>query len=579
MTRLARLLVALVLLAFTGLAGANTRAWLDRDRVALGETATLNIETDAGAAPDYGPLVRDFDLSAQASRQQVQWVNGRVSSSTLHAVALRPRRDGLLRLPPLRVGGDVTAPLVLLVTRAPVPSVAPGNSDVFIESEADDQDPYVQQSVGWVVRLYSAIPLIAGQLEQPEPAGAGLQRVGDDVQYRRSVGGRTYVVTERRYLLIPERSGELVVPPAKFEGRGTGSAFDQLFGDGQTPLQATGRPRVLQVRPIPADAPQPWLPLRGLTMRYLATPAQARAGEAAHVVIEVQADGATASQLPEVRLAPVDGVQLFPERAQSDESMVDGRPQVRVQRRIAIVPTRDGRLVLPGPRIDWWDSRAGAARTAQLPPVTLQVARGATPAARSAAPAERPRAPAATRTPVALFVGIAAFAVLLVAAGLFWRRRTHAQNGTGKPPPQIDAIPAYDATATSYASTATGTAAPVRGTPAPGGPAAPTGPTPARTNHAPPNLQRLLEFGDFADIDAALRRLAGDGVIDLDGVIARLDDDAQREAVERLRRARWAGDDPATARAQLRDAFARGPRWRAPPPPRAEPLPPLYPDA
>ena len=83
----------------------------------------------------------------------------------------------------------------------------------------------------------------------------------------------------------------------------------------------------------------------------------------------------------------------------------------------------------------------------------------------------------------------------------------------------------------------------------------------------------------LADIDAALRRLAGDGVIDLDGVIAGLDDDAQREAVERLRRARWAGDDPATVRAQLRDAFARGPRWRAPPPPRAEPLPPLYPDA
>lgn len=568
MSRLARLLLLIALYAFAASAAAQTRAWLDRDRIALGETTTLNIETDADAAPDYAPLLADFELSGQASRRQISLSNGRLSSSTLYAVALRPRRDGLLRIPALRVGGRMTAPLTLLVTAAPAAPAARG--DIFIQSEADAQDPYVQQSVGWVVRLYSAVPLIAGQLEQPEPAGASLQRIGEDVQYRRTVGSRTYVVTERRYLLIPERSGELVVPPARFDGRGSGNAFDQLFGDGQTELHAVAQPRVLKVRPIPANAPQPWLPLRSLTLRYLAQPTRAKVGDAVEVGVEVAADGATASQLPELALGDVEGAQVFPERAQSDESMVEGRPRVRLQRRFSIVPTRPGTLVLHGPRIDWWDSRAGVARTATLPAITLQVAPGVAPPSVAGDASDTPRSNAAVDRPSKrVLIAIAVLAVVLVAAGLVWRSRSRAgaPQAMTQPPP----FPAGPSDAV-----------PSRAVPAVGGdaPAAPSDPVPATPSAVQPpatvpGFDRALQSGDLADIEAALRD--GAGVADLDAVIARLDDDAQREAVEQLRRARWAGGDAGLARSTLRAAFARGPRWRVPRPPRHDVLPPLYP--
>ena len=48
-----------------GVAGAETRAWLDRSQVREGETVTLNIQTDQpGVAPDYAPLQADFEVSA-----------------------------------------------------------------------------------------------------------------------------------------------------------------------------------------------------------------------------------------------------------------------------------------------------------------------------------------------------------------------------------------------------------------------------------------------------------------------------------------------------------------------------------
>src|SRR5690606_11425525 len=51
--RLLKTMLVAVLLLAPGLAGAEVRAWLDRDRIELGESATLNIETDGGGRPDY----------------------------------------------------------------------------------------------------------------------------------------------------------------------------------------------------------------------------------------------------------------------------------------------------------------------------------------------------------------------------------------------------------------------------------------------------------------------------------------------------------------------------------------------
>jgi hypothetical protein len=90
-----------------------------------------------------------------------------------------------------------------------------------------------------------------------------------------------------------------------------------------------------------------------------------------------------------------------------------------------------------------------------------------------------------------------------------------------------------------------------------------------------------LEGGDLGEIADALHALAptpakGAGLGDIEG---QLDDEAQRDAVTALQQARWGGGDPVAARAALRKAFARGPRWRKPSPhATAEPLPPLYPD-
>ncbi|RFF52438.1 BatD family protein [Xanthomonas campestris] len=555
-------------------AGAVTRAWLDRDSIDAGDAVTLNIETDQrGAEPDYGPLRGGFGLGAKNANQQMQVTNGSVTIRALFGVVITPRQTGEIIVPAIRVGNERTEPLRLQVVATAVDAGAPGaagasaargNEEAFVETQVDDPQPYVQQSVGVVVRLYYATQLASGELDLQAPDGASLQRVGDDVSSAKAVNGRQYNVVERRYLLVPERSGRLVVPPARFNGRAVGGFFDDYFGRGNGELNARSASIPLQVRAQPANAPQPWLPLRSLTLRYTSTPQRATAGEAAQIVVEASARGATQAQFPELPTPSVPDAQVFAEPAQYEERFVDGSPQLRLTRRYSIVPNRAGPLLIPGLQVAWWDVGAAAAKTASLPDLTLDVAAGsgafAAPAA-APSPASQPAgeavapapaastlrlqgAPAASR-PWGWIAAAAGFAVLWIAT-LVWALRRRSGG-----------------TRTVAAGAGAGAAAPAPG---------------RRATHSVADLRRALDTGGMDDVATVLCGMAG--VADIDSVLAALSDPAQRAAVAQMQRARWGGDgDVTAARAALREAFANGPRWHHATAAEPEVLAPLYPPA
>jgi hypothetical protein len=543
-----RWLAALVLAAsvlLAPIAQAATRAWLDRSAAAQGEAVTLNIETDQpGVAPDYTPLQADFELGPP-------YRGTGADNRTLFGVALTPRRGGALQVPALQVGGERTAPLALRVTAARAPAAVPGG-DVFVEMRVDDPAPYVQQSVGLTLRLYYATPLLSGELAQDAPEGASLQRVGDDVQSSREIGGRRYHLVERRYLLVPERSGPLQLPPARFRGQGAGGFFDDFFGTDRN-LSADGQAQTLQVRAQPDGAPQPWLPLRELRLRYLSAPSQARAGEAVEIAVEAVAQGATAAQFPEIPVPQVPGAQVFAERAETTERFVDGSPQLTVVRRFSVVPLQAGPLQVAGPRMDWWDTVAGRAQVATLPDLPLQVAAGAVspamPGPAAAAPLPATQAPLADDVVVATPVGgvpllwLAVLFAVLWLATLGWvlwlRRRPRGIAGIG-----TQSLPGASAA-----------------------------PRPALAE-----LRRALDADGFDAIVRLLQHMAAPPAADLDAVIARLEEAGQRAALEAMRRALWGGGgDVSAARARLRGAFREGPRWKSVDATTSAPLPPLYP--
>ena len=543
-------------------AWAQNRAWVDRDRIGYDETTTFHLEIDANttrAIPDLSGITRDFRIVDQNMQQQMRVENGAMNLRITLRLTLQPMRDGMLEIPSLQIGNDTTRALRVWVapSRAARPTVEAPNAapaqPIFIDARVDSGTPYVQQTVGYTVRLYyESGTLIDGRLDHDPPEGATLQKVGDDLQLTQRIGDSDYNVVERRFLLIPERSGAVTVPGARFLGRGMG-LFDNAFDGNRRELRIRGNAVTLLVKPIPAAAPQPWLPLRGLRLRYLETPRSLRVGESAAVTIEAVADGAIATQLPALNLRSGDGAQLFPEPAQQEDRFVDGRPQATIVRRVLVVPTREGALRIAGPRLEWWDTEAGIARSASLPDISLRVSPGAAAAvagdSEAAVAADAAAAPPwyAWRPQSRWAWAMLALPLLwVITLGLGWQlwstRWRHAPRAAASTNAVASAPPTPPADAQAWA--------------------------------------RALARGDAADIARMLCAMASPAAADLDAVRARLADPAQRAAVDVLQRARWGDGDAAAAVAAVRTAFAAGPRWRAPAAATAPVLlPPLYPQA
>ena len=225
------------------------------------------------------------------------------------------------------------------------------------------------------------------------------------------------------------------------------------------------------------------------------------------------------------------------------------------------MPRQPGSLVVPGPRLPWWDVRNSKAQEAKLPDLTLAVVAGNGAGSASPAPlppidtdaalpdgdgqdsriaATDPRASGLSERPWP-WMGAAIGLALLWLLTLLWGWQRGRRPRVAAPVAAKGAVPAV---ATGRAGVA--------------------------------ELRRALDGEGFDQVEAQLCAMAG--VERIEQVITRLDDPAQRQVLQELQQARWGGQgDLAPLRTRLREVFRDGPHWSAAAGTADTGLAPLYP--
>jgi hypothetical protein len=373
------------------------KAWFDRDTISLGDTVTLTVETgeDSQAEPDLKPLEKDFQILGTSTSTQLQIINGRQTAKTQWVIELEPTRSGTLQLPPLTIGNGQTAPLTLSVKTQPTAAGKDLSQEaLFLEAETDSQAPYIQSQVRFTIRLFYNEPILEGGLDVPDVKDAIIERLGEDVAYSTLRSGKRYGVIERRYVLFPQRSGTLTIPPVGFEGR-IRTTDDWRFGLGLRlgrRVRLSSEPVTLQVRPRPTSyTGKHWLPTPQLTLRenWPAESPRLKVGEPLTRTLILEAKGLTAAQLPTLRIPEQPNIRLYADQPKT-ETRQDGDTIVgHREERIAIIPTESGELVLPEMTLTWWDTNINQERIAQLPARTMTVL----PAVAADSPLTPPRQP------------------------------------------------------------------------------------------------------------------------------------------------------------------------------------------
>lgn len=522
---------------------AGARAWLDRGEARIGETVTLNVEVEGRAAsePDFSALRTDFTLLGTQSSQQTNIVNGQVSSKTLWAVGLEPKREGRLTIPALRVGTAMTDPLVLDVQQQPVGSRGRPGDEVFIETSVEPRNPWVQQQVRYSIKLYFAVDLADGNMGEPTPGGIVARRLGQDARYTSTFGGRRYQVLERNYALTPEQSGALTIPAIQFRGSAIDAGNPGSFFNRGRVVTASGDAVTLDVRPKPTDwGSAPWLPAAELTLTEDSTfPDRVHVGDAVTRSVRLLAKGIAHEQIADPEFPPVDGADVYPDKSQTatrdDGSWLVGERQ----RKFAFVPNRGGMLTLPALRIRWFNTTTGKAETAVLPERRIDVlAGGSGSVAPSAVPigsADSADNPASTSTAVigttapsaAGWRNVAIAAVVLWLATLalwWWRGRRSAAN---------------EATTAAVAVT-------------------------KRSTQARGAFQRSCELGDLVAAEHGLiawARSERPQIHNVDALAAAVSDAAQRGVLADLQRSRYSGTVIEGLTQRLSAAFKPGFAW------------------
>ena len=374
---------------------------VDRADIELNESFTLEVITDTNIEmqPDVSVLDKDFYVGQGSQLSNTTIVNGQIRRSKTWTFVLMPRSAGQLTIPSVTIGNERSDPLTITVSE---PSYAPpGEADVFVTSEVDFDETYVQAQVLLTVKIYRAVATRQPALREPVISGVETlsELAGDDRSYEAIIDGTAYQVVERVYALYPQESGEIEISPARFEAR--------VLRDGRI----TGRkmyesePQSVTVLPVPAPpadyADAVWLPARSLQLfeDWSAQTEEIQAGEPLTRHVTTSVLGQLETQIPALDPPSVAGINIYPDKPELSRRIESGGIRGVRKDQYALIATGEGSVVLPALEVPWWNIATGAWQVARLPERVIKILPSGEPApleSAAAVPAEENREAATT---------------------------------------------------------------------------------------------------------------------------------------------------------------------------------------
>ena len=366
---------------------ADITASVDRNPVSVDEsfkiffTATDSPDSD----PDFAPLEQNFTILNQGQSSSSSWVNGTYSKAIRWTVEVAAKKPGNLVIPPIQFGSDASKPLAIVVNQGATTSDAGNtNEDLFLDVEAAPERPYVQSQVLYTIRLHRRVEVAQAELSEPELADAVIEKLGEDSSYNTLVNGVSYLVTERKYAIFPQKSGVMSIKPLSLTASvivNNQPDFRDFFGSRMTKTRRVlSKEVILNVKPAPPSfIGKDWLAAEKLELKqeWSGDIQQMKIGEPLTRTLTLRGVGTTVGQLPELSTVKTDtDLKAYPDQpVLNEQKLADGVTASR-QEKIALIPTTGGKHVLPAIEIPWFNTKSQTMEIAQLPETTINVVGG-----------------------------------------------------------------------------------------------------------------------------------------------------------------------------------------------------------
>ncbi len=458
------LVLAALCLGGARLDAATFTASLDRDTIALGESATLSL-TFEGSQPGGTPQIKDIpglQINYVGPSSQFSFVNGQTSSTITYHFTVVAARPGDYTIPALTAQVDgqslTSEPLKLTVTQPNAPPAQAINSGLevaFMRLTLPEKEVYAGEMLAARLDIYlrDDVQNFGNFQFTGTPAdGFTVGKMAQGSRQRVQIGNRVYTDVPLEIALTANKSGAIslgpftatVVVELPSSNRGGDPFFQRFFNPGEQ-RQVTLATDTLNVKslPLPAEGAPPNFngTVGNYSMTVTAGPTNVAVGDPITVRVQISGHGALdALTLPD-QPAWRD-FKAYPPTQNTKTTDQLGIEGVKTFEQI-VTPQNTDVHELPAFSFSFFDPGAKTYRTLTQPPVELAVHSGgttpapviaATKTANSQTPpqdllpikeqfgAPAPAGPPLLTRPV--FLTAQSLPVLAWLAAFVWRKRT-----------------------------------------------------------------------------------------------------------------------------------------------------------
>ncbi len=374
-----------ILMISANLSLAEVSAWVDNNPVVVGEMFRLHIEAknvDDPQEPDLSEI-RGLQVLNRSVQNQTSIVGTSITRTVNWTYVMLAPSSGNYRIPALQVGSEKTIPIAL---KAEESSQSPNNQIVRLEVDVSPKKVYPQQQVIIRVRIIRTGAQLENESLTPfELAGTQIEKVNQR-SFRKVKNGKRQLITEISYVLLPEKSGTILLPQLSYQGneiRGGNSQgnfgnfgnFGNIFQQRGRRIFSNSEAQTIQVKALPVAFKGWWLPAAKLELeeQWLPNPPEFRVGEPITRTLTVNAYGVFGNQIPELSFELPEKMKAYADQPSIETVKTqEGLKGTRVEK-WAIIPGQAGKLELPEISVAWWDVRKDEIRTAVFPARIIEV--------------------------------------------------------------------------------------------------------------------------------------------------------------------------------------------------------------
>ncbi len=389
-----KILILIVLSMFSFVNAQEVRATVSSNNIQLSDVFTFKVEAiNANKNPevDLAPLLNDFSIiSGPAQQTNMQWINGKSTSSRSLSWSLVAKREGKLTIPQLTVklGKNVVQTRSIIMTVAESDKNYESN-ELFLSIEVDKKRAYVGEQITVTYKLFTRVNMSVQNIDVPKHTGFWTEELfaPQQVNFKDVVlEGVSYkMATLYRIALFPTKSGKLELTPMTMNcsvvvkpsnNKFFNDPFFGSFGNQTVPKVLRTKQTVINVQEFPGKIPEEFTGAVGDFKIFSSiVPKNVKANNA--IILKVQIKGTgniDVLSLPEIQFPQ--NIEVFPPTVKTEKEPFRDQITGTVTKEYILIPRKTGRYTIPKFEITYFNPKVRAWINTSTQPLEISVEPG-----------------------------------------------------------------------------------------------------------------------------------------------------------------------------------------------------------